>query len=203
MKKNEVVIELHKPSTNELLFFLLSGAIMSVPLTLFIDQYASLLLIGLSDFYTTLIAVAVFAPLIEEFSKVFPLLYRHGETQKSIFSLAVCVGLGFGIFEFLTYVFVLGASPFARLPGLIFHPASTSITAYGIATKRPLPFYLAAVSLHFANNILAVSAPEFSLSAVIVSIAVLVSWYLFGKTKEKFIEDPVCRCLETNESIQP
>ncbi len=98
MKKNEVVIELHKPKATELLFFLLSGTIMSVPLTLFIDQYASILLIGLSDFYVVLISVAVFAPLIEEFSKAFPLFYRHGETQKSIFSLAVCVGLGFGIF---------------------------------------------------------------------------------------------------------
>jgi len=188
MKKDEVVIKLHKPSINELLFFLLSGAIMSVPLTLFIDQYASILLTGLSDFYATLIAVAVFAPLVEEFSKAFPLFYRHGETQKSIFSLAVCVGLGFGIFEFLTYVFVLGASPFDRLPGLIFHPASTSITAYGIATRRPFPFYLVAVSLHFANNALAVLAPEFSASAIIVAIAVLISWQLYGKTKEKFID---------------
>jgi len=195
MKKNEAVITLHKPSIRELLFFLLSGAILSVPLTLFVDQYAGFLLIGLSDFYTSLIAVGIFSPLIEEFSKAFPLFYRHGETQKSIFSLAVCVGLGFGIFEFLTYVFVLGASPFGRLPGLFFHPASASITAYGIATKRPLPFYLVAVSFHLANNFLAVLAPELSLSAIIVAATVLVSWRLYEKTKEKFIEDSVCKCV--------
>jgi RsiW-degrading membrane proteinase PrsW (M82 family) len=188
MKKGEVVIQLHKPSVNERLFFLLCGGILSVPLTLFIDQYASELLAGFSTFYASLISVAVFAPFIEEFSKIFPLFYRHGETQRSIFNLALFVGLGFGIVEFLTYIFALGASPIERIPGLFFHPASTSITAYGVATKRPIPYYFAAVALHFSNNFLAViNSSAVPSSLLIVAVAVFTSYWLHGKTKEKFI----------------
>ena len=189
MKKSEVVIQLHKPTRSERLFFLLCGAILSVPLTLFIGQYANNLLVGFSKFYAGLISAAVFSPLIEEFSKIFPLFYRHGETQRSIFNLALFVGLGFGIVEFLTYVFVLGASPVDPIPGLIFHPASTSITAYGVATKRPAPYYFAAVGLHFSNNFLAVvNSSAVSVSLLIVAAAVSVSFWLHGKTKEKFID---------------
>ena len=170
------------------MFFLLCGAILSVPLTLFIEQYfANPLLVGLSPFTASLISVAVFAPFIEEFSKVFPLFYRHGETQRSIFNLALFVGLGFGIFEFATYVFALGVDPIARLPGLIFHPASTSITAYGIATKNTLPFYLLAVGLHFSNNIFVTLSPWFPTSVLVVAATVFISWRLHDKTKEKFI----------------
>ncbi len=191
MKKAEVTIQLHKPSINELLFFLLSGVIVSVPLTLFIEQNLGVpLLTGLSSFDVTLITLAVFAPFVEEFSKVFPLFYRHGETQRSIFNLALCVGLGFGIVEFVTYVASYGPQiiPY-RISGLFFHPASTSITAYGIATRRPLPYYLAAVSLHFANNFFAVTTPAALPSSVIVlAITLFASWRLHDKTKEKFIE---------------
>ncbi len=193
MKRNDAVIILHKPSINELLFFLVCGAVLSVPFTLFIEQYASPLLTGLSPITATLLSVVILAPLIEEFSKVFPLFYRHGETQRSIFTLALFVGLGFGIVEFLTYVFALGVNPINRIPGLLFHPASTSITAYGIATKKPLPFYLVAVALHFANNMLAVFTPALPTSVVVVAIAVLLSWQLRNRTKEKFIDSPVCQ----------
>ena len=90
MTKEEARIPIHRPGINELMFFLLCGAILSVPLTLFIEQYfANPLLVGLSPFTASLISVAVFAPFIEEFSKVFPLFYRHGETQRSIFNLAL------------------------------------------------------------------------------------------------------------------
>ena len=148
MEKNHVTIHIHRPSTNEKAFFLLSRAIVSVPLTLFVEQFANPFLGGLSTFDITLITVALFAPFVEEFSKVFPLFYRHGETQRSIFNLALFVGLGFGIVEFITYVATYGPAIIPdRIPGLFFHPASTSITAYGIATKRPAPYYLAAVSL--------------------------------------------------------
>jgi hypothetical protein len=120
VKKSE--FNFHKPSVNERLFFLLSGAILSVPLTLFINQYATTLLSGLSTFYASAISIAVFAPLIEEFSKAYPLFYRHGETQRSIFGLALFVGLGFGVVEFITYIFALGVSPIQRIPGLFFPP---------------------------------------------------------------------------------
>jgi len=200
MKKSEITIYLHKPGITELLFFLVSGAILSVPLTLFISGFAESLLVGLSPFYASLVSVAIFAPFIEEFAKIFPLFYRHGETQRSIFKLALFVGLGFGIVEFLTYVFGLGVDPVVRLPGLFFHPASTAISAYGIATKRPFQFYMLAVALHFSNNFLAITNPFFSSSVIIVVVAVLVAYQLNAKTKEKFIDplnQPAESCSET------
>ncbi len=193
MKRNEAMIPLHKPSFNEMLFFLVCGAVLSVPFTLFIEQFSTPLLLGFDPISAALLSVAVLAPVIEEFSKVFPLFYRHGETQRSIFNLALLVGLGFGIVEYLTYVFALNASPITRLSGLLFHPAATSITAYGIATKKPLPFYLVAVALHFANNLLAVLTPSMPTSAIIVAVAVLLSWQLHDKTKNEFIEGTYCQ----------
>jgi RsiW-degrading membrane proteinase PrsW (M82 family) len=194
----QVTIPIHRPSYRELLFFLLSGAIVSVPLTLFVEgNLTNPLLTGLSAVDITFITVVVFAPFIEEFAKVFPLFYRHGETQRSIFNLALCVGLGFGIVEFITYVLVLGPQVIPqRIPGLFFHPASTSIAAYGIATRKPLPYYLAAVSLHFLNNFFAVLAPvAFPVSAIVLVIALSSSWYLHGKTTETFINPDEGRTL--------
>ncbi len=201
MIKNHITIKIHRPNASELLFFMLSGAIVSVPLTLFIEQFANPFLLGLSAVDITLLTVAIFAPFIEEFSKIFPLFYRHGETQRSIMRLAIFVGLGFGIVEFLTYVITLGPQLIPdRIPGLLFHPASTSISAYGIATKRPLPFYLAAVSMHFANNVLAVTVPPpFPTSFVILAIALFVSWQLYNKTNEAFIESGFAE-IQINEN---
>jgi len=125
MQKAEVVIKLHKPDASEMVFFFLCGVIISVPLTLFIYQYADSLLVGFNPFTIALVSRAFFAPFIEEFAKAYPLFYRHGETQRSIFNLAVLVGLGFGLVELLTYVSVLGTPIIYRLPGLFFHPAST------------------------------------------------------------------------------
>ncbi len=190
MKRAEVIIQRHKPDASEKLFFFACGVIISVPLTLFIYQYTDSLLIGLDPFTIALISRAFFAPLIEEFSKAYPLFYRHGETQRSLFDLAILVGSGFGIVELLTYVSVLGTPIIYRLPGLFFHPASTSIVAYGIATKRPLPFYLFTVLLHFANNFLALTLTElFPLvsSIFVVAIAVFTSWQLRTRTKEKIV----------------
>ena len=190
MEKGEVVIQLHKPDASEMVFFFLCGVIISVPLTLFIYQYTDLLLIGLDTFTVALISRVFFAPFIEEFSKAYPLFYRHGETQRSIFNLAVLVGLGFGIVELVTYVSVLSIPIIYRLPALLFHPASTSITAYGIATKRPLPFYLFAVLLHFSNNYFALTLTSpFQLlgSIFVVAVAVFTSWRLRTRTKEKIV----------------
>jgi len=188
MKKEEVVIQLHKPSMNEMLFFLTSGMIMSVPLTLFIYQYADALLFSLDPFTVALISGTVFAPFIEEFSKAYPLFYRHGETERSIFNLALLVGIGFGIVELVTYVFAFEAPLGSRLPGLFFHPASTSITAYGIATKRPFLFYMIAVALHFSNNYLILASPFSSASSIfVVALTVIASFVLHGKTKEKIV----------------
>ncbi len=189
MDKGECVIEIHKPEVDEKLFFFLCGVITSVPLTLFFAQLTNSLLTGVELVYATLISTAGFTPFIEEFAKVFPLFYRHGETERSIFSLALYVGLGFGVVELLTYTFLLNANPIARLPGLFFHPASTSITAYGIATKRPILFYLASVTLHFVHNFLVVINPfSLPLSSIITVITVFTSWLLYRKTRERFID---------------
>jgi RsiW-degrading membrane proteinase PrsW (M82 family) len=190
MEKAEVVIHLHKPDASEMLFFFLCGVVISVPLTLFIYQYTDSLLVGLTPFTIALLSRALFAPFIEEFAKAYPLFYRHGETQRSIFNLAVLVGLGFGLVEMLTYVSVLGVPMEYRLPGLFFHPASTAISAYGIATKRPLLFYLIAVFLHFANNYFALTLPSpFPLlsSAFVVAITIFAFWQLRNRTKEKIV----------------
>lgn len=191
MKEDAVVIKIHKPDASEMVFFFLCGVIISVPLTLFVYQYTDSLLVGLNSFTVALLSRALFAPFIEEFSKAYPLFYRHGETQRSIFNLAVLVGLGFGIVELLTYVSVLGVPIIYRLPGVFFHPASTAVTAYGIATKRPLPFYLIAVFFHFANNYLALALVDPSLqllsSVFVVSITVFTFWQLRNKTEEKIV----------------
>jgi uncharacterized membrane protein len=193
MKKAEVIIKLHKPDASKMIFFFLCGIIISAPLTLFIYQYTDLLLVGLDSFTVALISRTIFAPFIEEFAKVYPLFYRHGETQRSIFNLSIIVGLGFGIVELLTYVSVLGVPIIYRLPGLFFHPASTAVTAYGITTKRTLPFYLIAVFFHFINNYLSLTLAFPSLqvlsSVIVVSITVFTAWQLSKRTKEKIVAD--------------
>jgi RsiW-degrading membrane proteinase PrsW (M82 family) len=187
MTQNNTVIPIHRPDALEMLFFFSCGIIMSVPITLFIAQYANPLLVGLDTISATLVSSAVLAPLVEEFSKIFPLFYRHGETQRSIFYLAVMVGLGFGLAEFLAYQ-LIGVEWYIRLPGLLFHPASTAISAYGIAVKKPIPFFAIAVGLHFANNFLALTNPlPISTSILLVGFTVVASWSLYKKTQEKII----------------
>ncbi|MCW4053808.1 MAG: PrsW family intramembrane metalloprotease [Candidatus Bathyarchaeota archaeon] len=190
MKKREIAIKLHKPDASEMIFFFLCGVVISVPLTLFIYQYTDSLLVGFTSSTIALISRAFFAPFIEEFAKAYPLFYRHGETQRSIFNLAVLVGLGFGLVELATYVSVIGIPIEYRLHGIFFHPASTAVTAYGIATKQPLPFYLIAVFFHFANNYLSLTLTnslQLLSSISVVATTVFVSWLLYSRTKEKII----------------
>jgi hypothetical protein len=86
--------------------------------------------------------------------------------------------LGFGISEFVLYVFSLGASPISRFPGIIFHSSNAAITAYGIAKKNPLPYYLLSVSLHIANNFIALSGDMFL--GIFAELFVLISVYLLA-----------------------
>ena len=188
---DQTLLTRHKPDFKEKLFFFISGIIISVPLTLYIDSFIEQLLAieMLSKFYATLLTIAIFTPFIEEFAKAYPLFYRHGETERSIFILGFLVGLGFGISEFLVYVHILGVSPYIRLPGLFFHAASTSITAYGIATKRPVWFYLIAVFLHFSNNLSALVGSAWLMGGVgAVALAYFLSWYFYRKTTELFVD---------------
>ena len=92
-ERHECIIPLHNPSIKEKIFFFISGLLVSVPFALFLAQFY--------DFLPLLISGVVMAPFIEELAKVFPLFYRHGETQRSIVNLGVLIGLGFGITEFV------------------------------------------------------------------------------------------------------
>jgi len=99
--------------------------------------------------------------------------------------------LGFGITEFVLYVFFLGVSPVARFSGIIFHSSSAAITAYGIAKKNPLPYYLLSVGLHIANNFLALTGDIFLgvFGALFVLISVyLLAWRYYHKaSKDKMV----------------
>jgi hypothetical protein len=190
--ENEQKAELpvHKPDVKEKIFFFLSGLLVSVPFTLFFSGFTDTLCVALPQFLGSLCSTVLFAPFIEEFAKVFPLFYRHGETQRSLVNLAILTGLGFGTTEFVLYVLVLGASPVARVPGVIFHASSASITAYGIALKKPVVFYLIAVSLHLANNffVLLANALSFVPVLTVLVIAYFLAWRLYNQTSEKVVE---------------
>jgi hypothetical protein len=62
--------------------------------------------------------VVVGASFVEELAKVFPLFYRHGETEPSLVTLGLLTGLSFGEAEFVEYVFLTGAP----VVGSIHHP---------------------------------------------------------------------------------
>ena len=195
MEIKQITIKVHRPSTREKGFYFLAGVITSVPMAVFFETYLQSALGGLSTIVATVISVAFAAPFVEEFSKTFPLFYRHGETQRSIINLAVLVGLGFGIVEFLEYVFLLGVPIIDRIPGLFFHPASTAITAYGIAKRKTGRYYMLAVGLHVANNFLAVisSAPT---SILITGLTVVIAYQLYRKTQEIVIKDDYAEITE-------
>jgi RsiW-degrading membrane proteinase PrsW (M82 family) len=185
--REEQVIRLHRPGLVEKLFFLISGAIMSVPFTLLVESLANnLVSSGMSEtFFAQVLSIAIIAPFVEEFAKVYPLFYRHGETERSIFILGFLVGLGFGIVEFLLYIFVYGADIIPRLLPLIFHATNASIVAYGIATRRTIQFYLIAVFLHFLNNLSAIAGTFWSLGIIVANFAsYYLSWGLYYKTSD-------------------
>jgi RsiW-degrading membrane proteinase PrsW (M82 family) len=185
--KEGQIIKLHRPGLGEKLFFLISGAIMSVPFTILAESLAdNIVAAGISEvFFAQVLSIAIIAPFVEEFAKVYPLFYRHGETERSIFILGFLVGLGFGIVEFLLYIFVYGADIIPRLLPLIFHATNASIVAYGIATGRTAQFYLIAVFLHFANNISALEGTLWSLGVIAANAASYsFSWYLYYRTSD-------------------
>ncbi len=187
--EQKAVIQVHKPDVKEKLFFFLSGVLVSVPFTLFFSDFTDTLCVALPFFFAQVCSVVIFAPFIEEAAKVFPLFYRHGETERSIMTLAILIGLGFGATEFVLYVFTLGSPLINRIPGIIFHASSAGITSYGIAKKKPIPFYLVAVSLHLGNNLFALLGTELSVIAglSILVTAYLLAWRLYRRTSETMI----------------
>ncbi|MFQ6124881.1 MAG: hypothetical protein ACE5R6_09815 [Candidatus Heimdallarchaeota archaeon] len=84
---------------------------------------------------------------------------------------------------------VLDTPIYLRLPSLFFHAASTSITTYGIATKRSLRFYLIAVALHALYNFSAFFSFFWYIGGIVaVIISYFLSWRLYRKTSEGFVD---------------
>jgi RsiW-degrading membrane proteinase PrsW (M82 family) len=187
--RNALIIPIHKPDLNEKLFFLLSGMILSIPLTLLLESSSAYFLgKNLPSSYAVFIVVAILGPMLEEFSKAYPLFYRHGETEKSLVSLGFYTGLGFGIVEFLTYVFFLDAPALIRFFALFFHATNTAIVAYGIARKKPAQMYLVAAVLHALNNFSALLGnPWFFIGLPAITISFLLFFILRFKAREKMI----------------
>jgi RsiW-degrading membrane proteinase PrsW (M82 family) len=181
-------IKIHKPDFKEKIFFLFSGILVSIPISLFFSTVATRFIVVLPISYAYILASVIFAPLIEEFAKAYPLFFRHGETERSIFILGLLVGLGFGITEFFIYVILLGVPIYVRLPGILFHAASTSIVAYGIAKKKTIIFFLIAVYLHLSNNLFAIYHNLIGIALVNI-ITYYLSLYLYTQTSEKFIDE--------------
>jgi len=181
--KRECVIPLHNPSLKEKAFFFASGLLVSVPFSLFFSQFYGIV--------PLVVSTVLFAPFIEELAKVFPLFYRHGETERSMVTLGTLIGLGFGLTEMFLYVFVLGVPVFSRIPGVIFHASSAAITSYGIAKKNPLPYFLISVMLHVGNNFFASTGDLFLglLAELLILITVYyLAWSLYHRSsKEKIV----------------
>jgi len=178
--ERQCIIPLHKPSLKELTFFFISGIVVSIPFALVFEQL-SLVSVTLS--------LVILAPLIEELAKVFPLFYRHGETERSIVTLGILIGLGFGIVEFFEYV-LAGAPVIASIPHIIFHASSPAITSYGIAKKNPLPYYLMAVMFHVGINFFALSRAldfGFLVQLLILVIVYLLAWRFYQRSSPEKI----------------
>ncbi|MDP1884286.1 MAG: PrsW family glutamic-type intramembrane protease [Candidatus Moranbacteria bacterium] len=189
--ENSITIAWHRPDFKEKLFFLTSGMVMSIPFTLLTESSASQLLLesGLPIFYAQFFSIALIAPVLEEFAKAYPLFYRHGETEKSIVTLGFYAGLGFGLVEFIFFIFYFGAPIVPRASAVLFHAANTSIMAYGIAKKEPWKFYALPVALHLVNNSLALSGtarPHLIASVLLVSYVLAAVLHL--KASDKIIK---------------
>ncbi len=189
-EQRRILIPFHKPNVKEKLFFLISGIVASIPLALFFETLGDDLstMVNLPQFLAVTLSVVILAPIIEEFGKAYPLLYRHGETQRTIFNLGLLVGLGFGITEFVEYVFLLHVPFYVRIPGVFFHAANTSIVAYGVALRKTAAFYLIAVGLHMSFNLGAEFDPTATLTTASLLITFLLSFSLYRRTTEDFIQ---------------
>ncbi len=188
--RKRITIKVHEPDLKEKFFFFISGIVLSVPLTIFAERFSNILSSSLPAFYAAFFSIAISAPLIEEFAKAYPLFYRHGETERSIFIFGFLIGLGFGIVEFFIYVFSYGAPVMIRLPGIFFHAALTSIAAYGIAKKKSAAFYFLAVLLHFSNNFFALFGRMWFVGgATTIAVTFALSWWLYLDTSNNIIEE--------------
>ncbi len=148
-------LALFENSLGKKFFFFISGIVVSVPVTLFISRLGTYFCVLLPLFIATICATSIVAPIVEEFAKAYPFFYRYEIPIKSLMTLGFLTGLGFGVSEFIVYVFVGQVPFFFRIHAIFFHAASTSIVTYGISHHSTLKFYFLAVFLHFLNNFFA------------------------------------------------
>jgi len=83
------------------------------------------------------------------------LFRRRAESPETLILFGFLIGLGFGVSEFLIYVFLAKVPVLVRLPGLFFHGASTAIATMGLVKNNISKYYLIAVILHSIVNLFA------------------------------------------------
>lgn len=184
---NQIVINPHKLSLKEKIFFLLSGIVVSIPVTFFFSALGQSFYDFLPIIYSQAITIVLVAPFVEEFSKAYPLFYRYSLSERSLFILALLVGLGFGLTEFFIYVFIYDVSFIVRLPGMFFHAASVSLVAFGITRNKPVTYYLLAVFMHLSANFFALF--DLLIPVLVVTFfTYFLSWLCYMKTTERYLE---------------
>jgi RsiW-degrading membrane proteinase PrsW (M82 family) len=195
MKIDPAILNPHRPHITEKLFFLFSGAIMSTPFPAMANTLINTFLVLNIDYQLAMtISIIIIAPILEEFAKAYPLFYRHGETERSLIILGFLTGLGFGIAEFLLYIFYYQAPIIYRLPLIFFHASTTTIVAAGIGKNRSLISYLLAVILHSLVNIFAIMSGGWTIGVFAVSIfSYILAWYLYKISSEKTIDFWICQ----------
>jgi RsiW-degrading membrane proteinase PrsW (M82 family) len=186
-KDDLIYIKPHKLDLEEKLFFLISGVIVSIPITIFFGLFSQGLYTHIPLIYAPFLSLVIITPFVEEFAKAYPLFYRYSLSERSLFILALLVGFGFGLTELILYTFALGVPLYARIPGLFFHAATTSIVAYGIAKKKPLIFFILAVFLHASYNLFAIF-DAFTMIFMISLITYLISILTYLRTTERYLE---------------
>lgn len=113
LREGEVVIPIHRPAWREKSFFFLSGMISSIPLTLFVSQFADSVLGSLSSFYAVLFSSVLFAPFWRSLRRLFPCfigmvrlrdqflswVFWLGWASGSLSLLSMCLCLVFRLFS--------------------------------------------------------------------------------------------------------
>ena len=189
-KTSTTTIPLHHPGLLEMASYLIQGFIVSVAISVFLETLAKdYVAVAIPGLFGYIILVSFFAPLIEEFTKVFPLLYRHAETEKSIIKLGFLSGLGFGFAEFALYAFYFNAPIVIRLPEMFFHAANTSIVAYGVTRQQFSKYYLVAVLFHFANNFLTFFGDIWYIGGFgVIALTFYLAWKFYGKSSDSYLK---------------
>jgi len=186
-KDDLIFIKPHKLGLEEKLFFLFSGIIVSIPITVFFGLFSERIYTNIPFIYVPIVSLVLITPFIEEFAKAYPLFYRYSLSERSLFYLGLLVGLGFGFTELLIYTLALGSPIYARVPGLFFHAAITSLVAYGIAKKKAFIFFLLAVFLHAIYNLFAIF-DAFTFIFILSLTTYLLSFLAYLRTTERYLE---------------